>query len=119
MSAGWRELAGPWGLRAETGLMGGNYTERFHLGLRKLIYQSDLANRGLPGLPTEAVSSLLPEVCEQRLGAPKGGKPLRGSFCPPGSSEAVGSLSYFLCGSAPHLVQLSPLQPAEQQQALR
>ena len=31
MSAGPREPAGLWRLRAETGLMGGNYMERFHL----------------------------------------------------------------------------------------
>lgn len=68
MSAGRRESAGLWGLRAETGLMGGNYTERFHLGLRKHVYQSEPANRGLPRPPTEAVSSLSPEVCERRRG---------------------------------------------------
>lgn len=58
--------------------MGGNYTERFHLSLRKLVYQTKPANRGLPRPPTEAVSSLSPEVCERRLGAPEGGKLLRG-----------------------------------------
>lgn len=73
-----REPAGRWGLRAETGLMGGNYTERFHLSLRKHVYQSELANHGPPMLWTEALSSLSPEVCEQRLGAPEEGKLLRG-----------------------------------------
>lgn len=77
MSTGWREPAGLRGLRAETGLMGGNYMERFHLSLRKHVYQSQLANRGLPRLPTEAVSSPSPEVCEQRLGVSKGEKLLR------------------------------------------
>ena len=52
MSAGQREPAGLWGPRAETGLMGGNYTERFHLGLRKHVYQAELANHGLPRRPT-------------------------------------------------------------------
>lgn len=55
---------------------GGNYMERFHLGWRKRVYQSELANRGLPRPLKEAVSSLSPEVCDQGLGAPKGGKPL-------------------------------------------
>lgn len=57
---------------------GGNYTERFHLRWRKLVYQSELANRGLPRPLTEAVSSLSPEVSDQGLGAPKRGKPLEG-----------------------------------------
>lgn len=48
-----REPAGLWGLRAETGLIGGNYTERFHLSLRKHVYQSKLANRGLPRPPRQ------------------------------------------------------------------
>lgn len=77
MSTGWREPPGLCGLRAETGLMGGNYMERFHRSLRKHVYQSELANHGLPRQPPEAVSSPSPEMCEQRLGVPKGGKMLR------------------------------------------
>lgn len=112
MSVGRREPAGLWGLGAETELMGGNYTERFHLGLRKSVYQSELANHGPPSVLTEAVSSLLPGVCEQRLEAPEAGKLVRG---------LLPSRLFRGCGQSLGLpVQLCPsLGPVEPLQALR
>lgn len=75
--------------------------ERFHLSLRKHVYQSDLANHGLPRPPTEAVSSPSREVCEQRLGVPKGGKPLRrvSTLGAPPRLWAVPYTSMQLCSS--------------------
>lgn len=56
--------------------------ERFHLSLRKHVYQSELANHGLPRLPTEAVSSLSPEVCEQSSLPSQGREAVEEGFYP-------------------------------------
>lgn len=105
MSTSRREPAGLWAPRAETGLIGGNYTERFHLGLRKHVYQSKLANRGLPQPPRQR--GLCHQTCESRgWGLPREGSH-SGGFHPQGFSKAVGSPLYFLFGSAPHLSHLS------------
>lgn len=101
-----REPAGLWGLRAETGLIRGNYTERFHLGLRRHVSQSKLANRGLPR-PRGSEVSVTRQTCESRgWGLPREGSHA-GGFYPQGFSKAVGSPLYFLFGSAPHLIHLS------------
>lgn len=112
VSAGWREPAGPRGPEGRDRTNG----RKLHGEISSQLEEARLPDRAGQAWPAQVTdrgsSALSPEMCQQRLGASKGGKPLSG-FLPLRFRQGCGQSLVLPAWACRSLARGSPSQGSE------